>query len=183
VALSGKVPGSAVATTSRVKPSGPHQPSLASAAHQVSVCPSRKVRVTGRQSPGSGGPSRASARAASTGGMRVRAVGQVPQRGLSAITNGSPASASSPWNPSWSPWALSAATARNANPASRAKTARSAPIASLVRNPGSLCAGPAELAVPASRGFYSLAAIVVEGGGVVAGAGISIGSPLGDMVG
>jgi site-specific DNA recombinase len=35
--------------------------------HQVSVCPSRKARVTGCQSPGSSGPSQASARAASTG--------------------------------------------------------------------------------------------------------------------
>ena len=47
VALPGRVPGSAVATTSRRAPSGPHQPKVASAAHQVSVCPSRKVRVTG----------------------------------------------------------------------------------------------------------------------------------------
>ena len=67
VALSGRVPGSAVATTRRVNPSGPHQPSVASAAHQVSVRPSRKVRVTGCQSPGSPGPSQASVRAASTG--------------------------------------------------------------------------------------------------------------------
>ena len=62
---------------------------------------------------------------------------QVPRRGRSAITNGSPASASSARNPSWSPYALSATTARNQNPAARARTARSAPIASLVRNSGS----------------------------------------------
>ena len=62
----------------------------------------------------------------------------MPRCGLRAITNGSPASASSPRNPSWSPYALSATTARNTNPASRAAAARSAPIASLVRNPGSL---------------------------------------------
>src|SRR5882762_3390752 len=52
VALSGKVPGSAVATTSRRTPSGPHPPRLASAARQVSACPSRTVLVTGCQSPG-----------------------------------------------------------------------------------------------------------------------------------
>jgi hypothetical protein len=56
---------------------------------------------------------------------------------LSAITNGSPASDSSPRNPSWSPYALSAHTARKVNPAARALTARSAPIASLDRNAGS----------------------------------------------
>jgi hypothetical protein len=67
VALSGKVAGSAVATTRRRAPSGPHQPKVASAAHQVSVCPSRNVLVTGRQSPGSSGPFQASARAACTG--------------------------------------------------------------------------------------------------------------------
>ena len=67
VALSGRAPGSAVTATRRVKPSGPHQPSVASAAYQVSACPSRKVRVTGCQSPGSAGPSQASARAASAG--------------------------------------------------------------------------------------------------------------------
>ena len=62
---------------------------------------------------------------------------RVPRRGLRAITNGSPAPASSERNPSWSPQALSAATARNADPATTALAARSAPIASLVRNPGS----------------------------------------------
>ena len=55
VAFSGKVLGSAVATTRRRAPSGPHQPSTASAAHQVSACPSRTVLVIGRQSPGSSG--------------------------------------------------------------------------------------------------------------------------------
>jgi hypothetical protein len=35
--------------------------------------------------------------------VRVSAVGPGPAAGLEAITNGSPASASSPWNPSWSP--------------------------------------------------------------------------------
>lgn len=56
---------------------------------------------------------------------------------MSAITNGSPASDGSERNPSWSPQALSAATARNANPAALALTARSAPIAGLARNAGS----------------------------------------------
>src|SRR5262249_43349491 len=67
VAFSGRVAGSAVATTRRVVPSGPHQPSAASAAYQVWVCPPRKARVTGCQSPGSPGPCQARARAASTG--------------------------------------------------------------------------------------------------------------------
>src|SRR5262249_42019560 len=63
----GGVAGSAVATTRRRAPSGPHHPSSASAANQVWVCPSRKARVTACQSPGSSGPSQARARAASTG--------------------------------------------------------------------------------------------------------------------
>jgi hypothetical protein len=63
----GSVAGSVVAATRRLAPSGPHQPRVASAAHQVSVCPSRKVRVTACQSPGSSGPFQASSRAASTG--------------------------------------------------------------------------------------------------------------------
>ena len=39
----------------------------ASAAHQVSACPSRNLRVAGCESPGSSGPPQASSRAASTG--------------------------------------------------------------------------------------------------------------------
>jgi hypothetical protein len=61
VALSGSVPGSAVATTRRRTPSGPHPPSSASAARQVSACPSRNVRLTSVQPPGSSGPPQASA--------------------------------------------------------------------------------------------------------------------------
>ena len=53
------------------------------------------------------------------------------------MTNGRPASASSLRNPSWSPYALSAATARNTKPASLARIASAAPICSLVRNAGS----------------------------------------------
>lgn len=67
VDFSGRVFGSVVATTSRVVPSGPHQPKGASPAHQVVVCPSRNVRVTAVQSPGRSGPSQASPRAASCG--------------------------------------------------------------------------------------------------------------------
>jgi hypothetical protein len=44
VALPGRVAGSAVAATRRRAPSGPDQPKVASAAHQVSACPSRKAR-------------------------------------------------------------------------------------------------------------------------------------------
>ena len=77
MALSGKVPGSAVATTRRRAPSGPHPPRLASAAHQVSACPSRKVLVTGCQSPGSAGPPQARARAPPPG-VRVRGRGPGP---------------------------------------------------------------------------------------------------------
>jgi hypothetical protein len=58
VALSGKVAGSAVAATRRRAPSGPQAPKVASAAYQVSVWPSRKVRVTACHSPGSSGPAR-----------------------------------------------------------------------------------------------------------------------------
>ena len=54
------------------------------------------------------------------------------------MTSGSPASDSSPRNPSWSPYALSAVTARNANPAACARMARPAAMSSLVRNPGSV---------------------------------------------
>src|SRR6266702_5662745 len=100
VAWSGRVPGSAVATTRRRTPSGPHSPKVTSAAHQASACPSRKVLVTGCQSPGSSGPPQASARAASTGVCASAARAQVPRRGRRAITNGSPASASSARNPS-----------------------------------------------------------------------------------
>ncbi|WP_055558328.1 hypothetical protein [Streptomyces sp. NBRC 110028] len=67
VDFSGRVSGSVVATTSRVVPSGPHQPKDASAAHQVVVCPSRKVRVTAVQSPGRSGPCQAGSREASAG--------------------------------------------------------------------------------------------------------------------
>ena len=42
------------------------------------MCPSRKARVTGCQSPGSSGPPQARARAASDRGVRVRAVGPGP---------------------------------------------------------------------------------------------------------
>src|SRR5438034_1276232 len=65
----GSVAGSVVATTSRTRRLGP-QPaagSRASAAHQVSVWPSRKRRTTGVQSPGCWGPPQASCRAASCG--------------------------------------------------------------------------------------------------------------------
>ena len=130
MALSGGVPGSAVATTRRRTPSGPHPPKVASAARQVSACPSRNVRTTACQSPGSSGPSQASAPRASTGVCTSAARAQVPRCGRSAITNGSPASASSPRNPSWSPYALSATTARNENPAARAVAASAAPICS-----------------------------------------------------
>ncbi len=59
--MSGRLSGSADATTRRRALSGPHQPSAAPAAGQVSVCPSRKVRVTGCQLPGSPGPPHGSA--------------------------------------------------------------------------------------------------------------------------
>ncbi len=71
----------------------------------------RRMAVSGR------------ARAASAGVQASAPRAQVPRRGLRTITNGSPASASSPRNPSWSPYALSAATARNTKPAARARIA------------------------------------------------------------
>lgn len=137
VALAGNVAGSAVATTSRVVPSGPHQPSVASAAHQVSVWPSRKVRGTARQWPGSRHPPQVRMRAASTGVWAWSACAQIPRRGFSAMTNGIPASRSSPRKPSWSPYAQSAATARKDTPACFASRARAAPICSFVRKSGS----------------------------------------------
>lgn len=117
VALAGRVAGSAVATTSRVVPSGPHHPSVASAAHHVSVWPSRKVRGTACQSPGSRGPPQAGTRAASTGEWAWSARARIPCRGLNAITNGTTRWASSQRKPSWSPYAQSAATARKDTPA------------------------------------------------------------------
>src|SRR6266566_4752403 len=83
VALSGRVAGSAVATTRRRTPSGPHPPSLASAARQVSACPSRNVRTTGCQSPGSSGHLQASADRQLGAEPRVGLpLGEVPRRGV-----------------------------------------------------------------------------------------------------
>src|SRR5207247_8315036 len=80
--------GSVVAATSRNRRSGP-QPaagSAASAAHQVSVWPSRKRRVTLVQSPGSSGLVQASCLAASCGVWASSAGAQTPLRGLTAST-------------------------------------------------------------------------------------------------
>jgi hypothetical protein len=84
----GHLAGSVVATTSRSRRSGPQPPSWASAAHQVSVWPSRKRRVTRRHRPGRFGPRQPSSPAASTGVWAASAGAQVPLRGLRASTNG-----------------------------------------------------------------------------------------------
>jgi hypothetical protein len=72
--------------------------------------------VVACQSLGSSGPPQARVGGVHRG-VRIGAVGPGPRRSLRAVTNGSPAWASSPRNPSWSPQAQSAATARNTNPA------------------------------------------------------------------
>ena len=78
VALSGKVPGSAVATTRRRTPSGPHPPRLASAAYQVSACPSRKVLVTGLPVAGIIRPAPGQGPGGLHGGVSVRGAGPGP---------------------------------------------------------------------------------------------------------
>ena len=60
----------------RRTPSGPHPPKVASAAHQVPACPSRNVRTTAIQSPGSSSPSQASARVRAPAGSILRGLGQ-----------------------------------------------------------------------------------------------------------
>lgn len=84
----GSRPGPVLVTTSRSPRSGPQPPRVASAAHQRSVWPSRKWRVTCRHRPGLVAPRQPRSPAASTGVWAWSAGAQVPLRGLSASTNG-----------------------------------------------------------------------------------------------
>jgi hypothetical protein len=71
-----------VATTSRSRRTGPQPLRVASAAHQVSVCPSRKCRWMRRHRPGRFGLRQPRSRAASTGVWAWSAGAPLPVRGL-----------------------------------------------------------------------------------------------------
>ncbi len=109
--------------------------SVASAARQVSACPSRNVLVTGCQSPGSSGPSQASAGRLDRG-VRVGVTGQVPGAAAApSRTAARPRPARRGTRPDRR--SRSPRRPRGRGPASRACTARPAPMASWVRNAGS----------------------------------------------
>src|SRR5512132_672797 len=99
----GSLAGSVLATTSRSRRSGPQPRSCASAAHQVSLWPSRKRRWMRRHCPGRFGLRQPSSPAASTGVWACSAGAQVPLRGLRASTNGTLAATSALVKPGLSP--------------------------------------------------------------------------------
>ena len=122
----------------RRAPSGPHQPSDASAAHQVSVCPSRKVRVTGCQSPGSPGPPHGQPAGRVDRGVRVLPVGPGPAARLERHHERQPGLGQPGAEPVLVPVGAVRRHRPEREPRRLARTARSAPICSFVRNPGSL---------------------------------------------
>ncbi len=87
VFFSGRVAGAVVATTWRVRPSGPQHRNVASAAHRVAVCPSRKARVTGVQPTRVPGPfhfsSCAAARRPASSAARASRAGSTAREGSS----------------------------------------------------------------------------------------------------
>ena len=117
---------------------------LAPAARQVSVCPSRKVQVTGCQSPGSSGPSQARVRAASAGGVRTGAAGPGPVARFEGHHERQPGLGQRPAEPALVP--VGAVRGDRPERESR-RTARGWPVpVSLTQRPG--CRGAVDRRIP-----------------------------------